>query len=450
MSIPDFDFETAALIAQLALEDLEGVKSGRKGKGRADSPLTDEEYAHDLQREHYSQLLAISEDAKFAKSIADALASDGAYIEALTTAELAAADDRQAAEMLSRDERLPPPNAVQSRLEDKTFTMHPEPTTDSTVASDTASECSSETETVIFSPGLRSKISSSTSSGNRPFQRVTLPAGPSIDRNKIVHCTICFDDVNYANALHTQCDHHYCRHCVQDLAENFTRDESLYPLRCCNEPIPVGNVHSFISVALRTLFQAKHAEFSVLSKDRIYCVNPTCSKFLGSSEETDSWSTNICPDCFTSTCPRCKQAAHVGEDCTVNAAAVELRAMARREGWQTCPGCHTLIELNLGCYHMTCRCRTQFCYLCAERWKNCTCPQWDEDRLIATAQQRVENELGPRAIQNVAPAVFQHQVQERARTLRYNHHCDVHSWRRRNGGGTCEECHWYLRDYLLV
>ena len=128
MSIPDFDFETAALIAQLALEDLEGVKSGRKGKGRADSPLTDEEYAHDLQREHYSQLLAIAEDAKFAKSIADALASDGAYIEALTTAELAAADDRQAAEMLSRGERLPPPNAVQSRLEDKTFTMHPEPT----------------------------------------------------------------------------------------------------------------------------------------------------------------------------------------------------------------------------------------------------------------------------------------------------------------------------------
>lgn len=487
-SVPDdLDFETSALIAKLALEDLDEVLNARKGKSREGSLPSDEEYAHELQREHYRQLLVITEDAKVAKSIADAVATDGAYVEALMTAELAAADDHRAAQMLSRGDRLPPPNATQTRLEDRAFVMHPDPPkyvpllpklvecdwTLMTVPIRAATANSDDgdsfnTKTAVGDPNPRLGTSSSTViSRIKPSVKPSPSPGPSANQNRMcvfslcsfmfvtseiyysVHCTICYDEVRYINAFHTQCDHHYCRDCVKDLVENFTRDESLYPLRCCQQPLPIDEVIPFISAALRSLFREKHAEFSVLSKDRVYCVNPFCSKFLGSSEGSNDWSV-VCPQCTTLTCLRCKQAFHEGEDCTVNAATIELRAIARREGWQTCPGCHTLIELNLGCYHMTCRCRTQFCYLCAERWKNCTCPQWDEARLIATAQQRVENELGPQAVLNVAPAVIQRQVQERAQALRYDHHCDPHSWTRRNGGGTCEECHWYLPDYLLV
>ena len=43
---------------------------------------------------------------------------------------------------------------------------------------------------------------------------------------------------------------------------------------------------------------------------------------------------------------------------------------------------------------MTCRCRTEFCYLCHARWKTCQCPQWDERRLLAAAEERVDAELG--------------------------------------------------------
>ena len=37
-----------------------------------------------------------------------------------------------------------------------------------------------------------------------------------------------------------------------------------------------------------------------------------------------------------------------------------------------------MIELNHGCFHMTCRCKTQFCYRCGAQWKTCSCPQWEE------------------------------------------------------------------------
>lgn len=43
---------------------------------------------------------------------------------------------------------------------------------------------------------------------------------------------------------------------------------------------------------------------------------------------------------------------------------------------------------------MTCLCRTEFCYLCRARWKTCACPQWDEHRLLAVAEQRVDARLG--------------------------------------------------------
>jgi hypothetical protein len=39
------------------------------------------------------------------------------------------------------------------------------------------------------------------------------------------------------------------------------------------------------------------------------------------------------------------------------------------------------VELSTGCFHMTCRCKAQFCYLCAARWKSCACVQWNERRL---------------------------------------------------------------------
>lgn len=121
------DPDTAALIAQFALEDLEEVFTLQKGKSRENAPLSDAEYAYKLQSENFQEWLTISEDARYAKSLSNALSTDSAYLEAAIAAEEAAAQDRMAAVIASRGEELPPPSAAQLLLEDPTFVMHPDP-----------------------------------------------------------------------------------------------------------------------------------------------------------------------------------------------------------------------------------------------------------------------------------------------------------------------------------
>ena len=198
-----------------------------------------------------------------------------------------------------------------------------------------------------------------------------------------VNCVSCLESCRYFETLKTPCDHYYCTDCLVALVEAFTRDEFLFPLRCCEVSIPVAEVLPTLSLPLRSLFERKNTEFSVPAGDRLYCSNPNCATFLGSSEDRLFASTVKCPHCLVNTCPRCKEPAHPGEGCGVGA----LQALAICEDWQTCPGCKTVVELNEGCNHITCRCKAEFCYLCAAPWKTCNCAQWEEARLMVAAQE---------------------------------------------------------------
>ncbi|KAF8883049.1 hypothetical protein CPB85DRAFT_1338919, partial [Mucidula mucida] len=271
--------------------------------------------------------------------------------------------------------------------------------------------------------------------------------GAESSRGLRTACIICGDRIHIRVSIRAPCQHYYCYDCVRDLIRSCTSDESLYPPRCCNQPLVDTVFLPVLPLHIRTAFQVKSREFGTLAMHRIYCPSPTCSAFLGSSESIQG---DIhCSVCPTSVCSQCKQRAHPGERCPEDTATLAVRAFAAEQRWQTCPGCRGVIELHTGCYHMTCRCRTEFCYVCAEPWKNCTCPQWDEDRLVEVVQRRVEEEMGPRAAV-AQPVAFQRTVQQRVAQLRDNHDCDVHWWRRRYGGAQCEECYHFLPEYILV
>lgn len=84
--------------------------------------------------------------------------------------------------------------------------------------------------------------------------------------------------------------------------------------------------------------------------------------------------------------------------------------------------------LNLNGRRNRCLCKAEFCYVCRVEWKNCTCPQWDEDRLIARRDQVVARAFGPLNLV---------QVQQIDEALRERHE----SWQKVNiGGFRCEEC----------
>lgn len=207
--------------------------------------------------------------------------------------------------------------------------------------------------------------------------------------------------------------------------------------------------------AALTLYQEKAREFT--TPLRLYCYNKSCSKFLGARRDTAFLF--FCRSCSKSTCARCTNAGHPPfTDCPDDAAAQEVLELGREQGWQRCPGCKTLVELNLGCNHMTCRCRKEFCYVCAATWKTCLCPQWDEVRLFAAAEERVERmpepvlpRWGQRVEARLRP-VADHAARVRrvAEDLRENHDCQHRRFAYRPGGGRCEYCQDYLPTFLFV
>ncbi|TFK33088.1 hypothetical protein BDQ12DRAFT_658383 [Crucibulum laeve] len=426
------DIETFILITQLALDDLEDFKKSRKGKGRFDMALSDEEYAMECQRQQLEGTMQALQDFKVAKSVDDALRTDRAYIRAYTVLERVADEDRRAAVALSNGQPLPAPSVLQRSVENAAFRVP------------------SDGEIISHSPvsspfGLPRPASLK----NRNSNIFGSQPGPSTNHLQRVECVSCGDSVRLTAALKSPCEHYYCRECIRNLVEAMTRDESLYPLRCCKQSISQDTVLSFLPEDLRVLFMTKNREFGTLSLTRLYCPNPRCSLFLGSSEGKGG--TILCPTCKTAACASCKQLAHPGDSCTASTGTVLLKELAQKKNWQTCPGCKAIVELDHGCYHMTCRCRSEFCYLCAVPWKNCRCAQWDEGRLVAAAERRVQNELGGAAQRTPANAIaFRQRVQEMTRTLRNNHDCVGHAWRRRSGGGRCEECRFHLPDYLMI
>lgn len=260
-------------------------------------------------------------------------------------------------------------------------------------------------------------------------------------------CISCMESVIPSSTFRSPCNHYYCRTCLTDLVETCTRDESLFPLRCCNQNFIVADILYRVGFSLARRFREKSREFSTPAPHRVYCPSDLCSMFLGSSE-TIGGEVN-CAECRTRVCTRCKGVAHPGKPCGEDTALLEVQKLAQDEGWQKCPGCQVIIELAQGCFHMTCTCRTQFCYLCAAPWKTCPCPQWDEARLIVTARERVVNEFGARAAV-AEPLVYEDRVHERIAALRVNHDCLVHTWRYRHGGGWCNQCNYNLPSFLMV
>lgn len=114
-----------------------------------------------------------------------------------------------------------------------------------------------------------------------------------------------------------------------------------------------------------------------------------------------------------------------------------------------------MIELSHGCNHITCAsCQHEFCFNCLAHWggRQCStgnCEVWDEDRLLAAGEARVdaEDEMQQRPI---PVAARQQRVRQAMQALRENEGC-LHNWVRRNGRlGDCERCGYFLPCYGMV
>ncbi|KAI0472489.1 hypothetical protein F4859DRAFT_484383 [Xylaria cf. heliscus] len=265
-------------------------------------------------------------------------------------------------------------------------------------------------------------------------------------------CTACGELKHGTDLARAPCEHEYCSGCLELLFQTAMSDERLFPPRCCRQVIPVDANCSRLSGNLVQRFEQKSIELS--TRDRTYCHHPTCSIFIPPSNIKDGIAQ--CPECAIQTCATCKGAIHQG-DCPADEALQAVLQVAQQEGWQRCPKCSTMIEHKTGCFHITCTCRAEFCYLCRAPWKTCSCVEREERRLYERAEQIHDQhhnpgngdvDIGGVNHPPVSPGNKQHDIQNITEQSQQNHECDHDYWRNTKGGYECEVCHQTTLEFI--
>ncbi|CAD6446935.1 07300c3a-86b7-4935-8d04-89b37081dc2f [Sclerotinia trifoliorum] len=436
------DDESLKLIIQLQLEDIE--YSSSKGKGRADG-VSDISVAFSLQKEELERTALFLSDQRMTRSIALAVQADGDVLTETVSRNDSSARDHAMALQLYRDPHL--------------ADITPEPSTITPPHTQILNEEVLQKLQILYMSGVDSKDDNAAeldetdggSVADSLVESSTWAASRSVcSRTTSTTCVICRDEINFCDAARVpgSCRHEYCRTCLEHLFHLSMSDESLFPPRCCNEPITVASVRLFLTIDIVSAFEKKKIEFE--TPNRIYCCTKPCSAFIHPSKIINKIA--ICDDCGTQTHTLCKLEAHLG-DCSNDTALQEVLDLARDMGWQRCYSCWGMVELQHGCNHMKCRCGATFCYTCGLKWKTCRCPQWHEDQLLARATEIVNRRPGHQLLERPYQAIGQGsasnaQIAVAAQHLRENHACEHGIWRKIQGTHQCETCHETLNRFI--
>ncbi|KAG9566025.1 hypothetical protein KCU71_g6466, partial [Aureobasidium melanogenum] len=221
---------------------------------------------------------------------------------------------------------------------------------------------------------------------------------------ELTSCQACLERLPRSETLPAPCGDSYCTDCMTALFEHAVREEAMYPPRCCGQTIPLDSVRSIISSELAVTFAKKAMEFD--TTNRTYCSNTACSQFIPNDRINDDVA--VCDACNHRTCSICKGNAHQ-DDCPEDETTQLALQLGDTQQWQRCNDCRSLVERSEGCNHITCRCRAQFCYICAAPWRTCSCPQFGEPDVQAGAannpRRRVYQPTQADADPNVTPNI---------------------------------------------
>ena len=328
----DVDDATAALLLELHISDIEELLSTSKGKGR-EGECTDADLALSIYQGELKERDAVITDSRMARSLTHAVLTDAATLTYFSEEHAIAQDRAFARGIAGAHVNLPAtePNTGDFGLDDSLLSRL------------RVFHVSGENKEFDHSgPTVQGNDSSTAeSSAMAASRKNTMPS---------VHCqcTVCDTEKPNYEVCQTPCGHQYCQECLHTLFELSTTDETLYPPRCCRQEIPLASAKVYLDPVLVHTFEQKSIEFK--SSDRIYCSQPTCSSFIPTTSIIDERAT--CAICGWRTCTICKGNTHDG-DCPQDIATQQILEVAREAGWQRCYSCRRLIELDVGCNHMT-------------------------------------------------------------------------------------------------
>ncbi|KAG5922241.1 hypothetical protein E4U42_005533 [Claviceps africana] len=236
-----------------------------------------------------------------------------------------------------------------------------------------------------------------------------------------VECVSCLDDIPVKEAVNVPC-HSYCKDCFVRLVTTATRHEAQWPPKCCLNQIPFHLIRRNIPDDLERTFEERSLEWKLPVSERVYCSQPECGVWIRPEEIKLNERRGRC-DRGHFTCTICGGPSHGDDDCPQDYDMTLTRILAEQEGWKRCFNCHALVEHREACEHMTCRCGSEFCYICGLRWKTCRCTAEQLNELKKAAdsrreQRRVKEEREAKELQAILLQIEELEREEAARAER--------------------------------
>ncbi|MCJ1335955.1 hypothetical protein MMC09_001229 [Bachmanniomyces sp. S44760] len=308
--------------AALQLQEVELQVGLLKGKENEGNPPDFELSLFNFQTE-LLDFLTFLEDERIAQSLARAVEDDALLIRQAVQEEHRARNDRTIAFRMTSEENGE--NLVAPALEES----------DEEQQQEWASMPDTHPDEIVVA-GPSSQYGSK--------QTRALEHSPS----RSSHCLGCKETFPPHKLVRCPCEHVCCTECLALLFTRATKDESLFPPRCCQQKIPRTLMETVLSEDELSRFDKAAVEFT--TADRTYCARPTCARFIPSSGMTSDLL--VCPYCDMEMCAHCKRGSHEG-DCPEDQSLQIMLQLAKGEGWQRCHGCNAIVELDYGCNHMT-------------------------------------------------------------------------------------------------
>lgn len=209
-------------------------------------------------------------------------------------------------------------------------------------------------------------------------------AQPRLKRVRGFTCDVCYEEDGSKETLALSCDHRFCKDCYAQYVSAKVNDEGeSRRIQCmgskCHTIVDEKTLELLVDSATLTRYRSLLNRTYVDDDSHLrWCPAPNCEYAIECSVPARSLDVVIptveCT-CLNTFCFGCGEADHRPCCCPIRKRWMKKCADdSETSNWisantKECIKCHSTIEKNGGCNHMTCKsCRWEFCWVCMGPW----------------------------------------------------------------------------------
>ncbi|KAF2457671.1 hypothetical protein BDY21DRAFT_344539 [Lineolata rhizophorae] len=207
---------------------------------------------------------------------------------------------------------------------------------------------------------------------------------PRFERVPNFMCDICCEEGDQLDTFAMKCGHRFCADCYTHyLVSKITDEGEAARIKCpgdgCNRIVDSKSLDFLVPPAVKGRYRELLTRTYVDDKENLrWCPAPNCEFAVDcpvKRKELFRIVPTVMCECKHTFCFGCSLADHLPAPCVlVKKWLKKCEDDSETANWisantKECPRCHSTIEKNGGCNHMTCRkCRHEFCWMCMGVW----------------------------------------------------------------------------------